>query len=337
VRYCEGEGTVKITTWNKSERAQMADMIRRGQPIHLTMDAASHRGHRAQRNIRIDEVAPLCDSIHIADQRLSAAASAYLAPKSKGGAKATVTAVIPTNRGCPAGIKALLSQDVDVDILVVSNGAGPDHVEGARVLRMDWDGHGSIRARALNHVSSDYVFFTVDDAIPLGGGCIRQLIEVLDGGGWDAAVARQIPWPDADAVTAARLRRWTPPGHHVVQMAQADHVATLYKTSTLKQFPIPIRPIAEDAWWSLGRRVAYVPTSPVLHSHAREPRSLYARNRDIHKELIAMGHAPLIPHLGAALAALPGVVRPSLACGPLEFVNQLAEIAGQWRGAVNAR
>ena len=183
----------------------------------------------------------------------------------------------------------------------------------------------------------EYVLFTVDDALPLGEGCVRQLVEALGTGGWEAAVARQIPWPDADAVTASRIRRWTPPGHRVVPMSQTDHVATLYRTETLREFPIPQRPIAEDAWWSKGRRVAYVPGAPVLHSHRREPLTLFTRNRDIHTELVAMGHRPTIPHLGAAVAALPGVVRPTLAYGPMEFMNQLAEIAGQWRGAVNAR
>ena len=73
-------------------------------------------------------------------------------------------------------MRSLLNQDVDVDVLVLSNGSGPESVPGARVVRVEWEGHGTTRARAVEHVSTDYVFFTVDDAIPLGRGCIRTLM-----------------------------------------------------------------------------------------------------------------------------------------------------------------
>ena len=328
---------MRITTWSRQERSEFAQKIRQYDAIHLTISESLGRGVRGRRNLRIDEIAPLCQSISSDDPRVAEAYQMYAAPPPKPGSSATVTAIIPCNRGVPLGVRALLEQDIHVEILVLSNGEGPKHVDGARVIQADWDGHGPVRSRALEHVQTEYVFFTVDDALPLGAGCIRTLAEALDSGGWEAAVARQIPWPDADAVTAARLRRWTPPGQRVVPMDQTDHVATLYRTDTLRRFPIPDRPIAEDAWWSKGRRIAYVPTAPVLHSHDREPMALFERNRAIHKELIVMGNPPTVPNLGAALAALPGVIRPALSGGPRELMNQLAEIAGQWRGAVNAR
>jgi len=263
--------------------------------------------------------------------------AAHAAPPSASGHSQTVTVVIPCSRHAPLGLKALLAQDMVEKVLVMSNGDGPVQVEGATVVRVDWSGHGTIRAQSLEFVDTDYVFFTVDDAIPLGRGCIRQLVEALKQGPWDAAVARQIPWPDADAITASRVRQWTPPGSEVVSRSQTDHVATLYKTETLAEHPIPNVPIAEDAWWSIDKRIAYVPTAPVLHSHVREPGALFRRNRDIHAQLISMGQSPTVPHFGAAVAALPGVIRPALAGGIGELFNQVAEIAGQWRGAVNAR
>ena len=105
------------------------------------------------------------------------------------------------------------------------------------------------------------------------------------------------------------------------------------RTETLRSFPIPPVPIAEDAWWSLNRRVGYVPMAPVLHSHVRAPGPLFERNRAIHAQLVAMGHAPTVPDFSAWVKALPGVVRPALAAGPGELVNQLAELTGQWWGA----
>ena len=289
------------------------------------------------RNLRIDEVVPLVASLTSDDPAFVRGFHEFRAPMAAPGCDASVTAVIPCSRDRPLGVSSLLDQDVDVEVLILSNGAGPTAVSGARVQRVTWNGHGATRAEALQWVDSEYVFFTVDDAIPLGQGCIRTLVEVLNDGDWDAVVARQVPWPDSDAVTAARLRRWTPPGVRVMTMNQTDHVATLFRTATLREFPIPHVPIAEDAWWSRGRRIGYVPMAPVLHSHRRRPLDLYRRNRDIHAQLVAMGRNPTVPNLSSAVAALPGVVRPTLAGGGRELINQLAELAGQWRGAVIGR
>ena len=323
---------MKVTSWSKEQRALFSAALRGGHSVELVLSESRGRGLRAQRNLRLDEVAPLVDRIRIPDPTLQAAAEEYRAPVRQEGRTETVTAVIPCNRNSLLGIKALRDQDVKVEVLVLSNGDGPRKVDGARVVRVPWEGHGTTRARALDYIETEYVFFTVDDAIPQGPGCIRTLIDALQCGGWEAAVARQIPWPHSDAVTAARLRRWTPPGKRVVATVQTDHVATLYKTDTLRKFPIPAVPIAEDAWWSRHRRVAYVPMAPVLHSHARSPRALFERNRAIHAELVAMGHAATVPSLGALVQALPGIVRPTLAVGPGELLNQIAELTGQWLG-----
>ena len=323
---------MQVTSWSKEQRAMFSAALRAGDSVELILSESSGRGFRAQRNLRLDEVVPLVDRIRISDPALQAAAEEYRAPIREENRTETVTAVIPCNRDSLLGIKALRDQDVHVEVLVLSNGNGPQRVDGARVIRVPWEGHGVTRARALDYIETEYVFFTVDDAIPRGQGCIRTLIDALQSGGWEAAVARQIPWPHSDAVTAARLRRWTPPGKRVVPTTQTDHVATLYKTDTLRKFPIPPVPIAEDAWWSLHRRVAYVPMAPVLHSHARSPRALFARNRAIHAELVAMGHPARVPSAGALLQALPGIVRPTLAVGPKELLNQIAELTGQWWG-----
>jgi hypothetical protein len=328
---------LRITTWSNAERTQLAEQVRAGVPVDLVFDERFSQKKWRKSGPRLDEIVPLCATITVEGQDMRAEISAHAAPPSVAGHLETVTVVIPCSRHPPLGLGALLAQDMVTKVLVLSNGDGPTHVEGATVVRVDWKGHGTVRAQALDMVDSDYVFFTVDDAIPLGQGCIRTLVEALRQGPWDAAVARQIPWPDADAITASRLRRWTPAGTEVVAMSQTDHVATLYKTTTLAEYPIPSVSIAEDAWWSIDRRVAYVPTAPVLHSHVRAPGALFRRNRDIHAQLISMGQSAAIPHFGAAMAALPGVIRPALGCGIGELFNQVAEIAGQWRGAVNAR
>ncbi len=310
----------------------MARAIRDGEPVHLRLCGPLSRGTRARRGVRLDEIVPLCSSVEVADVELLKHVEQARAPQATPGSGHAVTAVIPTRGDSHPAVDALLSQDVDVRVLVLSNGAGPTRIPGADVIRIPWRGHGPTRQEAIAHVQTPYVFFTVDDAIPLGAGCLRTLIEALQSGDWDAVTGRQIPWPDADAVTAARLRRWTPPGRDVVVTEQVDHVAAVYRTDTLRRHPLPDVPIAEDAWWSMGKRIGYVPTAPVLHSHTRSPGALYRRNRDIHAQLVAMGRAARVPSIGALVGALPGSVRPTLSGGVGELFNQVAELLGQWRG-----
>jgi len=248
----------------------------------------------------------------------------------------SVTAIIPACR-LPYGVRSLNAQDIAVRVLVLSNGDGPQQVPGAEVHRVEWAGHGATRQAAISMVDTEYVFFTVDDAVCLGTDCIRTMVEALEAGSWDAVIAQQMPQADADPITIDRLRNWTPPGESVVRTKQVDHVATLYRTETLRRHPLPPVPIAEDAWWSLGRRVGYVPMARVLHSHSRSPGPLYQRNRAIHAELIRMGHPAKVPNLPALLRALPGLVQPVIKAGPRELGNQLAELVGQWHGSREAR
>ena len=311
----------------------MAEALRKGEPIDLRLV----RPPPAE--LRLDEIAPLCRSISCDNARVAAELCDSLAPgplprsaqRSPGPA---VTAIIPCHQHPPVGLAALHSQDLPVRVLVLSNGAhGPRVVPGADVLRLPWQGHGATRQAAIAHVTDPYVLLTVHDAIPLGVGFVRTLVTALEDGGWDAVFARQIPWPDADPVTRSRLRQWTPSGDRVVAAAQLDHVAALYRTETLRAHPLPAVPIAEDACWSVGRRIGYVPMAPILHSHTRQPRALYRRNRDIHAQLVQLGQPPTVPSFSAVIAALPGVLRPVVQGGRGELANQLAELVGQWRGA----
>ena len=154
------------------------------------------------------------------------------------------------------------------------------------------------------------------------------MVQVLESGPWDAVVARQIPWPDADPVTRRRLRQWTPPSDGPQRLAQTDHVCTLYRTETLRKHPLPAVPIAEDLAWSLGRRVALAPGAPVLHAHRRHARALFHREREIHAQRRILGLPTTVPHLGGAMLGALGAVR----AGPREVVRHAAEATGQWWG-----
>lgn len=323
---------MELARFDSESLARMRQALLTGEPIHLVVNGPLPEG------LRVDELAPLLTSVRTHDRRLRAAIEARLAPPAEAVELPEITVVIPTHRRVPLGMRAWLAQEPRPRVLVLANGDdGPSRVTGADVVKLAWLGHGATRQAALDHVDTPLVLFSVDDALPLGRGFLRTLAQGLQAGGWDAAVARQLPWPDADHVTAERIRRWTPSGQRVVEFPQADNVATLYRTEVLRRHPFPAVPTAEDAWWSAGRRIAYVPMAPVLHSHERSPRSLFRRERSMHEQLVAMGRPPAVASLGSLVGALPSIVRPAIKGGRQELVNQLAELAGQYAGARRGR
>lgn len=262
----------------------------------------------------------------------------WRAPCASEGKGPGVTVVIPSHRQIPIGLAGWLNQDVPVRVLILSNGPqGPQEAGTAEVVRLPWKGHGATRQAAVEMVQDDYILLTVDDAVPLGAGFVRRLVNSLEapceGLVWDAMVARQLPWPDADRVTTERIRKWTPAKSAVFRMPQSDHVCTLYRTADLRAHPLPAVPIAEDAWWSIGKNIGCDPLAPVVHSHSRKPRPLYRRNRDIHRERVRMGLTATVSGPTQLLRAIPATLRPLRYGQPLEVLNQVAELFGQYRGA----
>ena len=202
-----------------------------------------------------------------------------------------VTVVIPTHRQIPVGLGQWVQQSSQVHIL--NNGLSDDAIEQlthshVQIRNVTWNGHGRTRQEALAEVETPFVLFSVDDAIPLRG-CIQQLKDTLETGEWDAVVARQIPFPTAERWTRDQLGQWMPPAKSAYPFPQTDHVATLYRTEMLQEYPIPSVPIAEDAWWSSGKRIACDPKAVVVHSHPRHLRTLMHREYQIHRQWKQIG------------------------------------------------
>jgi hypothetical protein len=279
--------------------------VRAGEPVVL--------GSGARCAHPLDEIVPFCHAVE--DPTLAG----LLPPAARGGAPIAVSVVIPTHRQRPIGLAALEAQDVDVELLVLANG---DYTDGVRV---PWEGHGRTRQRGVELARAPYLCFTVDDALPLGAGFLRTMVEALEAGGYDAVYARQLPWPGSDAVTRGRLRAWTPPGVAHGPGAHLDHVAALYRTEDLRADPLDPVPIAEDWHWGRRHRVGYVPRAMVAHAHPRRLRALYARTRDLHAELRAAGEQPTVPTLVDLARALPSVVGR-------DARGALGELLGQYVG-----
>lgn len=280
--------------------------LRAEEPVLL----AGTRGAR----VPLDEVVPLCHGV------VEPELAEWLPPAAAGGSGLAVSVVIPTHRHAPIGLAALQGQDVEIELIVLANG---DYTAG---IRVPWEGHGRTRQRGVELASHPYVLFTVDDARVLGAGMVRTMVEALEAGGYDAVVARQIPWPTASEVTRARLRAWTPPGREVVPSPMLDNVCALYRRSALLADPFDAVPIAEDWHWGRRHRIGYVPTAPVLHSHARALRSTFTRTRDEHRERIAAGEAPRVPDLASLLRAAPSTLGRDVR-------GALGELLGQYAAA----
>lgn len=326
---------MKVGNLDRRERQRMDAALKTGEPILLELQAAPPP------EIRLDDLVPLCHAVRTWDAALTRSLQAFLPPPARPGRDLKVSAIIPTCRQTPLGLCALRNQDLSVEVIVLLNdGASGEgrpkvEVEGDRVVWVPWEGHGATRQRGVELAEGEYVLFTVDDAIPMGAGFVRTMVEALEDGDYEAVYARQIPWPGSDPVTCRRLREWTPPGHQVFPSVRLDHVAALYRRSTLVDNPLPAVSIAEDLRWAKGRRVGYVPMAPVVHAHQRRPLSLYRRTLETHRQIIASGEPPRVPDLPSALASLPGLVRPALEGGPVEILNQFAELLGQWRAGRN--
>jgi hypothetical protein len=260
----------------------------------------------------LDELVPLCHGVD--DPRLAR----WLPPAARGGTGLAVSAVIPTHRQRPIGLAALAGQDVDVEVIVLANGGWTEGVP------VPWEGHGATRQRGVALARHPWVLFTVDDARVLGAGMVRTMVEALEEGGYDAVVARQLPWPTASAATRARLRAWTPPGDAPVDSPILDNVCALYRRQALLDDPFDPVPIAEDWLWGRRHRIGYVPTAPVLHSHPRRLRASYARTRDEHAVRIGAGEAPAVPDTAALLRGLPSVVGRDLRGALGELLGQYA-------------
>ena len=191
-----------------------------------------------------------------------------------------ITVVIPV---CEPDFK-LPSQYMGVQTLILSNGGGPLYVQGATLLRVPWQGHARTRKQAIRHIKTPFVFFTVQDAFPEDKMLYHLHMEMLKQR-WDILLPRQIPHVDSSTVVQQRIYKWMPPAEEVYSFPQADHVGALYSAASLRNWALADVPIAEDFWWSRGRRVGCVPKARIQHAHERIPFELYLRERAIHRQL----------------------------------------------------
>jgi glycosyltransferase involved in cell wall biosynthesis len=251
-----------------------------------------------------------------------------------------------------------------IEVVVVDSGSTDTtlevaHAAGASVVPLA--GEAFNYGRALNlgisAASAPLVVAFTAHAAAADERWLERLLEPVDR---DTRVAgtfsRELPWPTAHPVEAARLavrfpavsRRWElrlDPG--AVRTVQYSNVAAAARTSLLRACPFPELAYGEDRVWAAavvgeGMAIEYVAEARVYHSHAEGLAAFYARQKKIGRARVeAGGRASVVAVSRTAAADLwrqAAVLRRTLSLGgqarwiPAAGLWALARVYGQWRG-----
>ncbi len=256
-----------------------------------------------------------------------------------------VSIVVPTRNGgatLSALIDAISSQTDSAtrELIVVDAGstdgtldivrAAADHVIEIAPDRFN---HGTSRNLGVERASGRFVVLTVQDARPLTQDWLTHLLAPLRRDDGVAGVfARQVPRPDASAVTRDHLARWvashpTPrcmtldpetfahlsPADRLLRCA-FDNVCSAVRRAVWEQVPFRATPIAEDLEWSrtvllAGHAIAYAPDAVVEHSHDRSVRYELARTWTLHQQLLRLFGLRPVPTIGALATSVVSTLR----------------------------
>jgi len=256
-----------------------------------------------------------------------------------------VSIVVPTRDGVatlPALIDAIVSQDDTAhrELIVIDSGstdgtldlvkAAADHVIEIAATRFN---HGTARNLGVGRASGRLVVLTVQDARPLTRDWLRRLLAPLRQDSRVAGVfGRQVPCPDASAVTRDQLSKWvasqttpqltTLDPETFARLAPAerlrrcafDNVCSALRRSVWETSPFQATPIAEDLEWCRnvllsGHAIAYAPDAVVEHSHNRGAHYELARTWVLHQQLHRLFGFRSLPTVGALARSFVATAR----------------------------
>lgn len=288
-----------------------------------------------------------------------------------------ISVVIPTLDGGPRlreVVRAVLAQEVDEPFeLLLADSESRDGVPAALarelpvrllpVSRASFN-HGATRNAAIAAATGEIVALLVQDAAPADPRWLATLVRALDDDPRAAgAYARQEPrrehpaWVreavarhDAGAAEP-RVQELTPEGWDRAAPAARlraiafDNVASAIRRSVWREVPFAEIPFGEDVDWArrvllAGRRILYVPSARVLHSHDRgawyELRRTYVCHRFL-RELVGLVQVPDLRTLATGTAStVRANVRGARAEGSSSMraaAAGVASVLGQYLGA----
>jgi GT2 family glycosyltransferase len=248
--------------------------------------------------------------------------------------------VIPTRNGAttlPALLDAIDRQSRRPDeVIAVDSGSNDGTCEllrdrGVRVLSIrsaDFN-HGTARNAGIESATGDLVVLTVQDAVPTHVDWIDALTRPLeDDPSLAGTYARQVPAPNASAITRWNLERWAASGteprvegplEHATFAALTprerldvcifDNVCSCIRKRAWERHPFKFVPIAEDLEWARdvlldGWRTAFVPAACVAHSHDRGAAYEWRRTYLVHRRLMELFGLSTIPSMASLVASI---------------------------------
>jgi rhamnosyltransferase len=227
-----------------------------------------------------------------------------------------------------------------VEILAIDSGSSDATVHalrsaGARVTTIEpcRFNHGATRNEALGLARAPLAVLMVQDAVPASDAWLDALIDpfALDDN-LAGTFARQLPWPDASAITTHYLSQWVAAGSEprstgpldssvVAHMRPEDrhracvfdNVCSCVRMAVWHRFPFRPTAIAEDLAWALevqsaGCSLRYVPSAAVWHSHDRGVRYELQRTYLVHQQLQRLFGMSTVPSFTALMRAVSTTV-----------------------------
>ncbi|PHX99428.1 MAG: hypothetical protein CK529_09475 [Rhodospirillaceae bacterium] len=245
--------------------------------------------------------------------------------------------VIPTKNGgdlFKTVVAGLQRQTIwpNVEFIIVDSGSTDDTIAIAKAAGAECYtippsefNHGSTRDFAIGKASSNKIVLTVQDATPLDVQMIEKLLSAFEDPEVVGAYGRQIPQPDADAITKRNLNTWltgrtvrevralpdpaaydTWPPMERYLASNFDNVCSAIRKSEWEVRPFGRVDFGEDIEWAQsalirGRRIVYEPTAAVVHSHDRPIAYEYKRTYVCHRKLNQLFGLHMVPTLGRAV------------------------------------
>ncbi len=251
-----------------------------------------------------------------------------------------VSVVVPTRNGAgtlPELLDRLAAQQTGFPFEVIavdsSSTDGTSDLLRARVDQLitipaGSFNHGATRNLGISRAAGDFVVLLVQDAWPASSSWLATLASPLF---TDARLAgtfaRQVPRPEASALTRHYLAQWAATrdaprllaldrGEFVrlspldrLDRCTFDNVCSCIRRSVWQSHPFPSMPIAEDLGWAkdvllAGHMLAYVPEAVVVHSHDRPARYEFLRTYQLHRQLNELFEVHTIPTAPALARAV---------------------------------
>ncbi len=301
--------------------------------------------------------------------------------------KPDVSIVLPTkNAGPRLGevLAAIGSQRTrrTVEIVAFDSGSTDGTVDrlvgaGARVTQIPPSefNHGLTRNQAIASSRGDLVVLLTQDAVPANENWLDSLLAPFENDAVAGTYARQIPQPDADALTRRNLERWVTGATerreqcitdrasylrlHPMERYKLccfDDVCSAIRRSVWERIPYEWAYFGEDLDWGkkaleAGWTLAYEPEATVVHSHDRSLWYEYKRTYVCHRRLYELFGLRTVPRLVDALrnATRGGFADAAFAWRQetglrrrlgltlrAPFLSLLSNLA-QWRGASDER